>query len=560
MSEPTDTPEWHLLPHNPAAFFGFSGEEIDRRELKRRYNQLIRRFKPERFPQEFQRIRAAFEQLDTEVRYGTQAAWSHAPTQEYQWVDDATETAHKSQPSSGERSDGSASAAQRVAIPLYQQLQRESAADVYRELNEKKAKTAFDFYSLAVMSDILDRKDGMQFVRWILQGLTAHKNDLGLLRLLHSYFRGPVPDASCDKLLIACSKIIHEDAFFPLTEPLWRMLLRGGDFAKFQSALKQCESNLKGMSIDGRIVFYLQILKPAMWIADEAWIEESMNFLENNFQRIPPFMDFDVEIVTRLREYIRHRARFANGQRIRQRLDQAMRDYFSEEQVVGDRSVVESQILVTQDVERLTEAFAKFDDPSYPAFYAIWTWVTYDVGERNVEAREPQANEDVWHTRTRTLLEQISQQTSNSRLGVFWAAATLLYRCVQVLCYVAPPIALGFLIAMLSMVVEGSRFDWLSAVGALVAVVSGLFLGHLLKNQLKIRVWVPICIAIATRCYRKIWQREVFNFMARSRIPYSWLVTFIEHNTMIPKAVWVKYFVDQDFALPIYASAQRFMI
>src|SRR6185436_13154599 len=69
MTDSPGEPDWSLLPHDPVRFFGLA-EGFDRRELKRSYNQLIRRFKPEKHPQEFQRIRAAYEQLDSGIRYG----------------------------------------------------------------------------------------------------------------------------------------------------------------------------------------------------------------------------------------------------------------------------------------------------------------------------------------------------------------------------------------------------------------------------------------------------------------------------------------------------------
>ena len=69
MTDSPGEPDWSLLPHDPVRFFGLA-EGFDRRELKRSYNQLIRRFKPEKHPQEFQRIRAAHEQLDSGIRYG----------------------------------------------------------------------------------------------------------------------------------------------------------------------------------------------------------------------------------------------------------------------------------------------------------------------------------------------------------------------------------------------------------------------------------------------------------------------------------------------------------
>ena len=67
MSEAPFIPEWHRLPHDAAGFFGLAAG-FERRDLKRRYNEFIRQFKPEKFPQEFQRIRAAYEQLDLGLR------------------------------------------------------------------------------------------------------------------------------------------------------------------------------------------------------------------------------------------------------------------------------------------------------------------------------------------------------------------------------------------------------------------------------------------------------------------------------------------------------------
>ena len=55
--------DWSLLPHHPVQFFGLE-DGFDNRQLKRAYNRLIRIYKPERSPAEFQRIRAAYEQLD----------------------------------------------------------------------------------------------------------------------------------------------------------------------------------------------------------------------------------------------------------------------------------------------------------------------------------------------------------------------------------------------------------------------------------------------------------------------------------------------------------------
>src|SRR3954469_5292635 len=77
MTDTPAEPDWSCLPHDPQRFFGLSAE-FDRRDLKRRYNELIRRFKPEKYPAEFQRIRAAYEELENAIRYGLQNSESAA--------------------------------------------------------------------------------------------------------------------------------------------------------------------------------------------------------------------------------------------------------------------------------------------------------------------------------------------------------------------------------------------------------------------------------------------------------------------------------------------------
>src|SRR3954471_5593366 len=99
MTDTPAEPDWSLLPRDPVRFFGLA-EGFDRRELKRCYNQLIRRFKPEKHPQEFQRIRAAYEQLDSGIRYGLGVQFSANSPEEYRWPDDAQKRGSWSDPAS----------------------------------------------------------------------------------------------------------------------------------------------------------------------------------------------------------------------------------------------------------------------------------------------------------------------------------------------------------------------------------------------------------------------------------------------------------------------------
>jgi hypothetical protein len=73
MSEhslPKDASCW---PENPFELFGIP-ESADRRELRRAYTKLIRVYKPEHFPEQFSRIRDAYEKLDGYMQYREQFA------------------------------------------------------------------------------------------------------------------------------------------------------------------------------------------------------------------------------------------------------------------------------------------------------------------------------------------------------------------------------------------------------------------------------------------------------------------------------------------------------
>ncbi|MEO9931525.1 J domain-containing protein, partial [Rhodopirellula bahusiensis] len=111
-------PAWHHLPHDPRSFFDLA-EDFDRRDLKRAYGKLIRQFKPETHPQEFQRIRAAYEQLENAERYGRSQTESQNAADAWK-SGAASEPQPKSDTSPSEIPDpsGGRSAPKRPAAPV----------------------------------------------------------------------------------------------------------------------------------------------------------------------------------------------------------------------------------------------------------------------------------------------------------------------------------------------------------------------------------------------------------------------------------------------------------
>jgi hypothetical protein len=354
--------------------------------------------------------------------------------------------------------------------------------------------------------------------------------------------------------------------FFPLTEPLWKQLLRSRDFTRFRTLLSKCEANLKGIHVDNRLAFYLQILKPAVWLADSEWINASYDFIDQNFSRIPKNLDYELEILGRLRAYIAIRDQFVGGDEIRQRLDRAMCDYFSEEQLQGDQSVLECQTTLAQDAERLGAAFAEFGNPHYATFFELWIWISVDVSQRHVVPTSAAVDERVWHLRTKTLLDEIERKTDRSTLGIKWSTNRVLYRAAQVLGFLLPTmifagVGVGLAAILTSSTSRGRNDDSSIGIGVFLGLGGGLLFGFWASKQIEKRFWQPFTLRVSAECYRRLWQREIFRFLVASQLSYQTFRSYVHSfRTVMKSTPWMRYYVDQDFALPIFVIANRFVV
>lgn len=83
---PDDISRW---PSDPEALLGVTSE-VSRRDLRRAYTRMIRRFKPEHFPEEFRRLREAFETLDAKLEW-KEAYEQQLAEQQHGMADDTAE-------------------------------------------------------------------------------------------------------------------------------------------------------------------------------------------------------------------------------------------------------------------------------------------------------------------------------------------------------------------------------------------------------------------------------------------------------------------------------------
>ncbi len=560
MTDNNKQPDWKLLPADPRGFFALPAE-YDRKDLKRAYSRLLRMFKPERHPAEFQRIRAAYEQLDLQMRYGTSASPEAPQSEAYQWADQWADNtaphqraARETSPSKGEK---------QRPLALHERLEKESPKDLYRELAARTQKDPYDYFGLALLSDIVDRKDPLQFPRWLLRGLKAHPSDAGLLQLMRDYLRDVEVTPALSKLLVACSQAVPNDSFYPLTEAAWENLLRQEPFESCLATLKKCQANLRDIGIAGQVVFTIRVLRFALWRDKTDWKEHALDLVEENFEQIPPHLEFEIDLLAAAHQYLATRDQFLNGDPVRQQIDKAMQSYFTLDQVEGDQAVLQCQIALLEDNERLFHAFSPDTREECDAMVAIWEWMSADVRGRLGAEDETEFDVELWYGRVTKLLKQCLSMSKGGIGGRRWQFLRVFVGSYAVLTNILLSPILGCLVGFLVMMFfypdgGGPVFFWVTTctLGAGIAACISV-LAH---AWLKERYWDPRVNRQIKNSYQNYWRPELRDFLDRSQLPFGFVTQLLEHAAEQGTGKDICELAQRDYGLALFAIAKGFVV
>jgi hypothetical protein len=543
MTIENDSPDWSLLPDDPVGFFGL-GPTFDRSSLKRRYGQLIRRFKPEQYPAEFKQIRGAYEMLEGWLRY--------RPTEELPPQHNGWTTVYE---------DSIVSSVGTLSEPFHLRAARESPEQLYRELSAGPQKTPADFFALAVLSDLMPSEPKEKFADWVLDGLDQHRTSNSLLHLLHSYLSGPVSTEALPDLLVRAAQHVPELYFFPLTERHWIALLRDAGFACFRDTLAECERHQPGKDIANRVIFYVQILRHAIWEADTAWVEESISFVEMHFRYVQSDLDRDIDLLLELQKYTAVRQEFIGKHPLRREMDSILRIYVAGSDAPGDELMRVFQQKLLDDPAVLGEAFPDFEEPTLSQFYSLWAWISLDSAARNVGELFPRSIDPAWKEAAKNLVLRAQRLATWSGFALKWQLKKVGLVLFMFVGFFAIPILATFLSLSLCFAVfpldrGGDVAVVFSCVGS---VVGGLALSFRFWKY-GTQKWIhPIDAAAWPVCYRRFWQLEVLKFMKHTMLPVEDMMRLITITSLINIRDQLNGFIERDYALAFFALAQRFI-
>lgn len=552
-----EAPAWHLLPHHPQAFFGLP-EGFDRVALKRRYNQLIKQFKPEKFPAEFKRIRAAYEALDQNLRYDADASNLSAfpPSFPAAFPNEVSpETTPHSLHRATEKPPDRA-----VPRSWKERLADATPEECLRELRDRKDKTAIDFVAWAVLEESEAAEDRYIFLRYLLSGLKEWPHDRGLNELLQQYFLQDVADHELMESLLLTARMLRNDRFFYLTEGLWDRLLQRVPFAEFRQTLELCEQQLMDHRVGSQLVFLLHILPKAMWVADREWLDRAWKFLDE--QGGPQLWRFetDLEFLVLLRDYLQARDVLIGDNELRQEMDSVIRSYCFDQEPKFDRTYLACAVRLASEDEAVLKAFpCRIDRDQREALYYVWIWLDREVASRQSIELEHSTRSKVIKP-ARKLFHHIQQNTDLTNTGAIWNLSGIIHLCLLGIFYVGPCVLVALPFEMILRYVGSSPGVHLAQ--WLAIFITGPAIGWILSRKLLTPGWHRFCRYWARVCYHRLWRRELVPFLKQTRLPYAELLEVwqeAEHGE-IHCSGWINLYARNDYGLALMSLSQRYLV
>jgi hypothetical protein len=307
------------------------------------------------------------------------------------------------------------------------------------------------------------------------------------------------------------------------------------------------------------LAFLIELLKPAIWKGDPAWIESTMDFIEQHFDRIPPHLQYEIDVLAMLRKYALQRQQLLARHPLWQQIDRALCGYFTQDQRLGDHGVLACQIQISQNPAALLEAISFGDEIDYENIYLVWISIAQDVFDRNLEPRNTDQDISPWQSRAQAVLRRIQSVTRSSSIWNTWSLAEIGYRVGLVAMYFGIVMTLCLLLMFLTLWVSS---DAITAFVLLLSVGGGLGLSHWLYLRYLKPKWVRYCYQKELECYRKLWRSEFIEFLQRSQLDYFELRALLYQCdiTGLSTANRAAEFYSRDYALSLFSTAQRFMV
>ncbi|WP_157665122.1 hypothetical protein [Mariniblastus fucicola] len=261
---------------------------------------------------------------------------------------------------------------------VVERLESESIATLLAELSAKSAKSPRDYFQLAIL-DGVDPHSDENLEDWLLEGIRNYPREPGLSALFREYLEHHVKTDRLPEAIFKSLKALPGNRFFQLTEPAWDRLIRECNFDDFREVLDRCEQKLTTTSGRSIVIFYLHILKPAIWKADDEWFARLIAEIEDQYFNLPVWAQQELEMLSEIAEY-RRSEHVQNESGLLQKMNEAMRQWCLDLEGKSDRLIVDCQHHLAANGTQLLNEFPA--DKPMGELLKAWNHVIEDVASR----------------------------------------------------------------------------------------------------------------------------------------------------------------------------------
>lgn len=592
---------WNLLPNKPREFFELD-EDFTRRDLKRSYNRYLKMFKPEKYPEEFKKIRAAYELLEENLAYGTplpqglidtsfestdeQTDWEvliqeqkTEPSRKKKQGAENIEPEQRTDDSCADNDDGYEVIIQEqktsintenlcetdpFAEELLKNIDKETEPSFQETKNNPvKLKSSEDIISLINNDDlqlpekylygafIKESEDGEEsFLKFLLEGHKLFPDDYRLNYALEKYCRSKEKELSADRILTLLDDALSKK-FFQISEPVWIAFFKEHGFEGFTKKLKECKNSRSYNDPNELTIFNVRLCRRFFFRMDLVYVKDKIHDAEEYYEGLSYDIQSDIDFVLNLIEYhlIKEDFRHHKHQYCRH-LHDLLVDWCELESTEATKKAL-SFLSQHQHMKSL-ESF-KINDDKYDAFWSLFSSIITDL-EYEVDWSNNQYDDEEKEMKVREFLLVLEKKTEQSFMGTMFPFTYILFFGVHLAIILLPAIIIG----LNNWHPENVVAEWAAYIG--LSLVS-VYCYWKTIERFPILLMDFITEWPKNRVYEKIWRYEVAEFIKDSGITcheLEWTSTYMENKSGIAYDSDLRECMERDMGIRIYSAGMQF--
>ncbi|MCA8958116.1 MAG: hypothetical protein KDC87_18720 [Planctomycetes bacterium] len=487
-------PPWERLPDDPLAFFGLD-PDFDRAELRRRYTRLLRRFRPERAPEQFQLLRAAFEELETRLRMQADAP------------ERAVDPERNPEPTPQRPPAAAGSPVVPRSVPPPRRC--DDPREELSLLRSQPEKSVDGWLRQAVLSYVLEPAVGPNpFAATLVEGLRQHPGAPALTQPLDAHCQTPAAVCEATTLLPLLATLRDPRAFVDRTRSIWEACRSQLAWPELEALFDRCIQSFDDPLHPAFAELRVLVLRVGTFAADERWLEGQWRDLLDGVRRRGVEADDELRREELWREYGRARHTLANGTAVPAAIDRTLHALARGERAQADQLFTE---LRQRMMESPDEVLAAFPFPGTAAHEA--TCSLLELLRPEAARSSPAPPRAFARIRVQQLVVRLTELASRS------AAGGLLHT------FAFGPRLLAAAVLVPGLLVGGGTKSLLLGVAASAGMTLALVWGY---PRIRRRV-DRLSERLFCHLHRNLWRREIARFVVEAGIGcrslHAWLPT-----------------------------------